>query len=149
MRRSQKPPLILRLPRGLREQPAWVFIGSLIFLVGLSYLTGFTESVISQAIGMTGLKVWGGILAASGALLISATVYARPALEKLSLRAMTCSLLAYGGYLLTVSSFKRAAMTVVLVILLAGIAEIRTWHLTILIRRSETMTRMLGAEPND
>lgn len=146
MPKRRKPPLIMRLPRGLREQPAWVFIGALIFLSGLSYLTGFTESVISEAIGEVGLKVWGGVLALTGAALIAATVYARPALEKLSLRAMTCSLMAYTGYLLTVSSFKRAAMTVVLAVLLSGLAEFRVMHLTTLIRRSEEMAEQMGGK---
>lgn len=141
-----KPPLILRLPLGLREQPAWVFIGVLIFLTGLSYLSGFTESMISHAIGDVGLRVWGGILSLAGFLLVWATVAARPALEKLSLRIMSCSLAAYAGYLLTVTSFKRAAMSVVLTLLLIGIAEIRAWSLTALIRRSEDMAKQLGGD---
>ncbi len=139
-----KPPLIMRMPRGLREQPAWVFIGSLLSLVGLSYVSGFTESVISQAIGEFGLKVWGGFLLAAGILLVTATIKAKPALEKLALRAMTLTLLTYTGYLLTVTSFKRAAMTVVLAILLSGLAEFRVLHLKSLITRSTEVARQLG-----
>lgn len=141
-----KPPLILRLPVGLCEQPAWVFIGSLIFLTGLSYLSGFTESMISHAIGTVGLRVWGGILSLAGFLLVWATIAARPSLEKLSLRIMSCSLAAYAGYLLTVTSFTRAGMSVVLTLLLIGIAEIRVWSLTALIRRSEDMAKQLGGD---
>lgn len=139
-----KPPLTMRLPRGLREQPAWVFIGSLLFLVGLGYLTGFTHSMIAEAIGQAGLRVWGGILSLSGGLLIAATVLARPAMEKLALRCMSLTLLAYAGYLLTVATYERAAMTVVLAVLLIGLAEFRVMTLKALIRQSEALDRALG-----
>lgn len=144
-----KPPLITRLPRGLRDQPAWVFIGSLLFLVGLTYLTGFTESVISKAIGDMGLRVWGGILMTCGGGLVWATVASRPALEKLALRATSLTLVAYTGYLLTVTDFQRAAMTVVLSVLLIGLAEFRVLTLTALIRQSEEFRQVMEVDPGE
>lgn len=144
-----KPPLTMRLPRGLREQPAWVFIGCLFFLVGLTYLTGFTESVISKAIGEMGLRVWGGSLMACGGGLVWATVAARPALEKLALRATSLTLVAYTGYLLTVTNFQKAAMTIALSVLLIGLAEFRVVTLTALIRQSEELRKLLETGGSD
>lgn len=140
---TRRPPLITRLPRGLREQPAWVFIGVLLFLSGLGYLTGFTQSMITDAIGSTGLKVWGGVLASSGALLVAATMLARPSLEKLALRTMSLTLIAYAGYLMTVASLQRIAMSVILTVILVGLAEFRVMTLKVLIRQSEELQRML------
>lgn len=143
MRHARKPPLLYRAPRGLREQPAWVFIGALIFLVGFSYLTGFTDSVITIAIGETGLKIWGGLLALSGLSVTTATISGRPAFEKFSLRVMTCTLLMYAGYLLTVVSVRDAAMTTVLTVLLCGLSELRVWHLKMLMVRATQLNEQL------
>ncbi len=141
---SRKPPLVTRVPRGLREQPAWVFIGALVMFVGLSYVTGLTESQISKAIGYAGLKVWGAALSLSGALVIVATISAKPSLEKLALRLMSCTSIMYMGYLLTVVSVKRAAMTVALSLVLSGMAEFRIAHIKALIRHTEVTRKYLG-----
>lgn len=149
MPRAGKPPLLLRVPLGLREQPAWVFIGILIFLVGLSYLTGFTNSIITEAIGDIGLKVWGGLLALSGLLVTWATIVAKPVMEKFSLRIMTCTLLMYAGYLATVVPVRDAAMTTVLTILLSGLSEFRVAHLRFLLIHATQLNEQLGALEND
>lgn len=141
-----KPPLIMRVPRGLREQPAWVFIGVLLALSGLSFAVGFTESMVAQAIGELGLRVWGSALTLSGVLLVAAVVKAKPALEKLALRTMTCTLMAYMGYLLLVAPFKRTVMSVVLTLILCGLAEFRVSHLKALMARASTLAEQLGAE---
>lgn len=142
---KQKPPLIMRLPRGLREQPAWVFIGVLLTFSGLTYALGLAESAIVKAIGECGLRVWGVALMLSGVLLVTAVVKARPSLEKLALRTMTCTLMVYAGYLLLVAPFERVIMSVVLVIILCGLAEFRVMHLRALIVRAGTLTQQLGA----
>lgn len=127
-------PLLMRLPRGLREQPAWVFIGIMVALVGVSYMTGFTESSISHAIGHRGLQVWGTFLALSGFGVVYATVAGSPVLEKLALRILSLCMLVYTGWLLTAVDFKRAAMTLVLALILVTLAEIRVAVLRALFR---------------
>lgn len=132
-----KTPWIMRLPRGLREQPAWVFIGVLVTLGGLGFVTGLTESNVSEAIGPTGLRIWGAVLLLSGLGVLSATIAARPALEKLALRVLSLSIFVYAGWLLTVVDWKRAAMSVVLCAVLIGLAEIRIATLKALYRIAE------------
>jgi hypothetical protein len=92
-----KTPWVMRLPRGLRDQPAWVFIGFLVTLGGLGFVTGLTESSVSQAIGTTGLRVWGAVLLLSGLGVLSATLSAKPALEKLALRVLSLCMFVYVG----------------------------------------------------
>lgn len=136
-RKSLRKPWIMRLPGGLREQPAWVFIGLLIGLAGLGYVTGLSDSSIKQAIGEVGLRVWGTVLMLSGFAVTVATVRARPALEKLALRVMSICMLAYMGWLLTIVDFRRAAMSLVLVLVLVGLAEIRIGFLKLLLQIGE------------
>jgi hypothetical protein len=135
----------MRTPRGLREQPAWVFIGVMVLLTGLSYMTSFTESMVSRAIGDLGLRIWGALFAGSGLLLVIATVGSKASLEKLALRTMTCTLLSYAGYLMTVAPVRRAAFTVVLVLLLSGLIEFRVYQLKTLINRAKILAREMGA----
>lgn len=118
-------PWIMHLPQGLREQPAWVFIGFLIGLVGTTYVTGLTESSISEAVGEAGLRIWGLFLMFSGYGVVFATIKARPALEKLSLRVLSLCMFVYQGWLLSVVDWRRAAMSFVLVLVLISLAEIR------------------------
>lgn len=132
--RRRKPPWIMRLPSGLREQPAWIFIGFLIGLAGVSYLTGFTESSISQAIGPLGLRIWGGVLAASGFGIVFATFRADPALERFVLRVMSISMAVYMGWLFAVVAWDRLIMSLALVLILDGIAEIRIAVLKVLLK---------------
>lgn len=143
---KQKPPLIMRMPRGLREQPAWVFIGVLIAFSGLTFAAGLSESMVAKAIGDFGLRVWGVVLTLAGVLLVAAVIKAKPALEKLALRTMSCTLMAYAGYLLLVAPFKRTVMSVVLVVILCGLAEFRVIHLKALIARASTLARELGVD---
>jgi hypothetical protein len=132
-----KKPWIMRLPRGLREQPAWVFIGILVTLGGLGFVTGLTESSVSEAIGPTGLRVWGAVLLLSGLGVLTATLSARPALEKLALRALSVSMAVYAGYLFVVIDWQRLAMSVILCGVLIGLSEIRIATLKTLYRIAE------------
>lgn len=141
-----KPPLIMRMPRGLREQPAWVFIGVLFIFSGLTFAAGIAESMVAKAIGNVGLRIWGTVLTLAGVLLVAAVLKAKPALEKLALRTMTCTLMAYAGYLLLVAPFTRTVLQVVLVLILCGTAELRVIHLKALMARASTLAEELGVE---
>ena len=123
----------MRLPAGLRKQPAWVFIGLLIGLAGLSYVGGFTESSVSRAVGTVGLRVWGGVLTFSGFAVVLATLRGRPALEKLALRILSICMAVYGGWLTIVVELNRVVMSTVLVLILIGMAEIRVAVLKMLL----------------
>jgi hypothetical protein len=131
----------MRLPAGLREQPAWVFIGVLVGLVGLSYVTGFTESSIAQAVGVNGLRVWGAFLTLSGFGVVWATVAADRALERLSLRVLSICLLVYSAWLMTVVDWRRAVMTITLTVILVLLAEIRIAVLNSLFRTAEEVRK--------
>lgn len=124
---------VMRLPAGLREQTGWIFIGFMVALVGLSFLAGFTDSAISKAIGDTGLRVWGGCLWLSGSLVTWATWKHNAAHEKMALRFLALSLLAYVLWILTVVPLRQAAMTLVLAFILIGLAEIRVGYLKVIL----------------
>lgn len=116
----------MRLPGGLREQPAWVFIGTLTMLAGLSYMFGLAESVsLSRVLDEWWIRMWGGVLFASGALVVTATWIRSMPLERFSLRALSLSLLVYMGWILTALPLNRAVLLVVLCLALIGLAEIR------------------------
>lgn len=130
-------PWIMHLPQGLREQPAWVFIGFLIGLVGITYVTGVADSSITMAVGETGLRIWGCFLVFSGFGVVYATVAASPALEKLTLRVLSLCMFVYQGWLLSVVDWRRALMSCVLVLVLISLAEIRVAVLKTLLRVSD------------
>lgn len=134
-RRSQpKLPWILRLPHGLREQGAWVFIGLMVGLAGVSYMLGISQSNITQAVGTTGLRIWGAFLAVSGFGVVYATMRARSALEKLALRVLSICMLVYTGWLTVVAPLGRLVMTIVLVLALVLMSEIRIAFIKVLLR---------------
>ena len=122
---------VVRLPRGLREQPGWIFIGFMVFLVGLGYVTTVTTSTVEDAIGDRGLQGWGFFLMVTGVLVVYATWTAKPALEKMSLRWLVFALLAYTTWLMTVVDLSRAAMTLVLSSILIVSAEIRVGYIKV------------------
>lgn len=136
-RGKAREPWSMRLPAGLRDQPAWVFIGLLVALSGLTFLFGVTESSIVNAVGPLALRVWGLFLFLSGTGVVTATLSARPALEKLALRMLSICIFVYIGWLLTVVDWRRAVMSVVLGGALIGLAEIRIAVLKALFRASE------------
>lgn len=140
----RKVPLIMRLPKGLIEQPAWVFIGFMLAFSGITFVTGYAESTVSRAIGEIGLRVWGAILTITGVLIVAAMIKGKASLEKLALRFMTCTLMAYSGYLLTLVPFKRAGLSAVLVVVLCVAAEFRVMHLKALMSRASTIAKELG-----
>lgn len=125
----------MRLPRGLRDQPAWVFIGTMCALAGASYLLGIAESTsITRILDPAVLKVWGGFLFLSGSLVIVSTWLANMPLERLSLRFLSLGLLVYAGWILAVLPLTRAAMTVALCGSLVALAEIRVAVLKALLK---------------
>lgn len=141
--RHTRKPLIMRVPEGIREQPAWIFIGLLMLMSGLGYVTGQADSAIVKAIGETGVRIWGGTMMFSGTLLILATTSARMSLEKLALRIMSANLLAYLGWILVSVPFNRTAATIVLCGALIALSEFRVWHLSALIKRTEIIRHEL------
>ena len=126
-------PWIMRLPAGLRKQPAWIFIGLLIGFAGLSYVGGFTESSVSRAVGTVGLRVWGAVLTFSGFAVVLATLRAHPALEKLALRTLSICMAVYGGWLTLDAELNRIVMSIVLLLILIVLAEIRVAVLKMLL----------------
>ena len=134
-RKAKGLPLIMRLPPGLREQPAWIFIGILIGFTGLSYVSGFTESSVADLVGRTGMRVWGAFLTFAGFGVVVATLKGAPALEKLALRVMSICLTVYALWLATAVDVRRLVMTAVLVGILVLLAEIRIAVLKMLFRQ--------------
>lgn len=132
-----------RLPMGLREQPAWVFIGFMFLAVGLGYATGLVESSVARTVGGWPLQVWGITLALSGLLLMVATIRGRPALERFALRAVTCALFTYCIWLLTVTTPARAGIVYILAAGFIALAEFRVYHLKTLMATSIALGRYL------
>lgn len=125
----------MRLPGGLREQPGWIFIGMMCALAGLSYLVGLAESnSITRILDPVWLRVWGGFLFTTGALLIGSVWTSRHPLQRMSLRFLSLGLLVYMGWILAAVPLERAAMSTVLVLALVGLAEIRVAVLTMVLR---------------
>lgn len=132
-------------PRGIREQPAWIFIGLMLVLSGVSWALGIADSAISRAIGHAGLRVWGASILVTGVLLISATVSARPALEKLALRILAINLGLYLGWLLVIVPIEAATSSLVLGGALIVLAEFRVWHLKALMASAEKLRKRIGS----
>lgn len=126
---------VMKLPRGLREQPAWVWIGTLTAITGLSYLFGVASSAtVSQVLAEGWLRGWGGFLFIAGSMVVFSTIIANRALEKLSLRFLSLGFLVYLAWVLTVIPPTRAMVTVVSCISLVGLAEIRVAVLKVVLR---------------
>lgn len=120
-----RTPWILRLPAGLRHQPAWVWIGFLIGLAGVSYVVGFTESSVTEEVPQATVRVWGAFLTLGGFGVMWATLRANAALEKLALRVMSTCMTVYIGWLMIIVEFRRAVFGLALVVSLVGLAEVR------------------------
>jgi hypothetical protein len=124
---------ILKLPQGVREQSGWIFIGILVALSGIGYMVGIAKSAVTEAIGPAGLQGWGAFLAVTGCLVTYATWRAKPSLEKLSLRWLAFSLLAYGSWLIVAIPIALAVMPVTLITILVGLAEIRVGYIKLML----------------
>jgi hypothetical protein len=125
----------MRLPGGLREQPAWIFIGTLCTLAGLSYLIGLAESsTITQILDPIWVRTWGGYLCGSGLLVVSSTWMRNVPLERMALRFLSLGFLIYMGWLLAVLPIGKAALTVTMCLALFVLAEIRIAVLTMVMR---------------
>lgn len=125
----------MRLPGGLRDQPAWVFIGALCTLAGLSYLLGIAESTsITRVLDPVWLRVWGGFLFVSGGLLTYSTWVGAKALERMSLRFLSLGFLVYMGWVLAAVPLSRATLSVTTVLALVVLSEIRAAVLKMLLR---------------
>lgn len=126
---------VMRLPRGLREQPAWVFIGTLATLTGLSYLLGISSSAnVTKVLAESWLQVWGGFLSFAGILVVIATVKANRPLEKLALRLLSLGFLVYLCWVLVAIPPTRATFTAMICLSLIGMAEIRVAILKVALR---------------
>jgi hypothetical protein len=125
----------MRLPPGLRNQPGWIFIGTLAFLAGLSYAIGIAESTtVTRVLDPEYLRVWGGMLAVSGLLVVTATWSGKTALERMSLRFLSLSFLVYMGWIVVAIPLGRALFTVMMGLALVVLAEIRVAVLTAVLR---------------
>lgn len=142
--RHARKPFMARLPIGVREQPALMFIGLMTFNVGVGFATGLTTSSVMLILSDTGLRIWGGVLATISVMLMVAVGRGVPSFEKLALRIYTCGLFSYAGWLLTVTDVRRSATTASLVVAFIGVAEIRIWFLKQVMRRATLMARELG-----
>lgn len=111
-----------------------MFIGLLIGLAGVGYLLGVNQSNITEAVGTTGLRIWGGCLTLAGFGVVYATMAAKPALEKFTLRLLSLCMFVYTGWLVTVAPLSRLVMTIVLVSALIVMCEIRVVTLKWLLR---------------
>lgn len=103
-------------------------------LVGMSYLVGISQSMITQALNPTWLKVWGAGLCVTGVTIVVATAKANRPLERLSLRLLAVGLLVYMGWILTVVP-EKSAMTVFLCLGLIACSQIRVAVIGILFDR--------------
>jgi hypothetical protein len=135
----------MRLTPGLRDQPAWIFIGTLVALAGLSYLLGIAESTnITRVLDERWLRVWGGFLFVSGGLVVGSTLATNKALERMSLRFLSLGLLVYMGWILTAVPFSRATITVTMCVSLIGLSEIRVAVLKTLLK--PLPVRLMGVD---
>lgn len=116
--------LVMKLPRGVREQPGWVFIGSFLALVGASYLIGFSQSTVTLHLDPAWLHIWGAGLSITGIVIAYATASQNRPLERLALRLLAAGLLVYMGWVLAVVPAK-STMTVFTCVSLIVSSQIR------------------------
>ncbi len=112
----------------VRNNPAWIFIGGLFVVAGLSMLFGVAEpNAIQQRLNSVPgvLNGWGLGLALGGSGLVYATLRSDVILERLTLRILSLSLVVYGLWALMAVGFKRAAVTAALCAMLVFVFEIR------------------------
>lgn len=124
---------VMKLPIGVREQTGWLFIGFMVTIAGISFLTGYSDSAITKAIGPVGAQIWGGALALSGLMVTWATWIHNAAHEKLALRFLALCLFGYVGWVLTVVPLNKAITTLILAGILIGLAEIRVGFLKVIL----------------
>ncbi len=133
--KRRRKPWILRLPQGIRNNPAWIFIGGLFAISGLSLMFGLAEpTTISRALPPFFLNVWGGCITAGGLTLVWATVRIDFLLEKFILRVLSVLIILYGGWAIAVVGLSRAAVTSVLILMLSVIFEIRLAVINLVVR---------------
>lgn len=125
---------VMRLPRGIREQTGWLFIGAMTAISGLTYLLDFSTSIIAQFVDKIWLQAWGGFLFVTGILLVIATSMANRPLEKLALRFLSLGILIYMGWVVAVAPIDRAAITMFLCVAFMIVAEVRVAVIRILLK---------------
>ncbi len=126
---------VMRLPRGLRAQPGWVFIGMLCSITGLSYLSGLAQSTnIARILNENFLRTWGGFLFVSGTLIVGATLAENRPLERLALRFLSLGFFVYTGWILTALPLTRATLTVALCVCLIVLSEIRVAVIKVILK---------------
>lgn len=117
---------VMRLPRGVREQPGWVFIGLMSTVTGISYLTGLASSAsITSILNPVFVRAWGGFLLLAGVLVAVSTAISNRPLERLSLRLLSLGIIIYLGWILTVVPLSRSMVVLTLGASLAGLCEVR------------------------
>lgn len=135
---------VMKLPHGIREQPGWIFIGTMCFLAGLSYLFGVSESAITRELDEEWLRGWGGFLSLAGLLVVISTGTSNRPLERLSLRFLSLGVLVYTGWILATVPLQRVTFVAFMGIALIGLSEIRVAvHKAVLKPLSKSVKEML------
>lgn len=133
-----KKALMDRLPIGLQIDGGWVFISVMCIISGLGFLTGIAESTaVTKVLHPIGLQVWGGVLMVTGIFLCYAAVLRRLALKKLALNVLSIELCVYGGWIATAVPITQTGLTLVLITILVGLAQIRVMAIRRLLNAKE------------
>lgn len=121
-----KTPWILRLPANVRNNPAWIAIGAIFLITGVSFLAGFSDpSSISSKLPGGALNVWGALLASSGCSLIWATLRLNLLLERFTLRTLTWLCIGYAGWAVSAVGVSRATGVCLLSAALSSVFIVR------------------------
>lgn len=124
MRRKRKP-WILRLPPGVINNPAWIFIGALFVLAGIGVLAGATsDTSISQRLEPFVRQAWGLALFVGGLLMVVTTIHPDLLLERFVLRVLSIIFITYAGWAVAVVG-ARAIITAVMCLVLVAVFEVR------------------------
>lgn len=133
--KAPRKPWVMWLPEGLRDQQGWVFIGFMCTLSGVSHLIGFSEpTTITRVLDPLWLKIWGGVLTASGILIMTSVVRMNRPLEAFALRVLSVSCLVYMGWIVASVGVAKALFLVFLCLVLVVLAEIRVRVIKLLLK---------------
>lgn len=126
---------VMRLPPGLREQPAGIFIGILCFFSGMAYLFGVAESTaITRVLDPQWMKVWGGGICLAGGMIVTSISLVNKPLEAFGWRLLSVCCTVYMIWILLAAPLKNAAFTVVLCLILIVVGEVRVGVIKTLLR---------------
>lgn len=123
---SNRMPWILRLPAGVRNNPAWIFIGSFFMISGFTLVTGVGGSpTVKAVLPPYFMNIWGALILLGGGGLIYATIKADILLERLLLRTLSISLVVYLVWIIGAAGIGRSIVSTALGLTLVVIFEIR------------------------